>query len=125
MFTLFSIFILIAAVLLILVVLVQNSKGGGLASNFAGSNQVMGVRQTTDFLEKATWYLAGAVIIFSIAASMSIDRSTGQVNDSLLKDQVENANTQNVIPTTVPQTTETPVATQPATTQKEEAKEAE
>ncbi len=112
MFTLFSILILIAAVLLILVVLVQNSKGGGLASNFAGSNQVMGVRQTTDFLEKATWYLASAVIVFSILASVTITR-TSNSQDSLLKDQIENANTQNVIPTTAPQPAEKPVQNQP------------
>ena len=49
--------ILICAVLLILVVLVQNSKGGGLASNFSQGNQVMGVKKTTDFLEKATCFL--------------------------------------------------------------------
>jgi len=47
-----SVLILITCIILILVVLVQNSKGGGLASNFAGSNQFMGVRKTADFLEK-------------------------------------------------------------------------
>ena len=61
--------ILIIAILLILVVLVQNSKGGGLVSN-AGANQVMGVRKTADFLEKATWTLAGAVILLSIVTGM-------------------------------------------------------
>lgn len=96
MSSLFVILILIAAILLILVVLVQNSKGGGLASNFAGSNQIMGVRQTTDFLEKATWYLAGALIVFSILASITIERAPATENNSMLKDQVENANVQTV-----------------------------
>lgn len=58
----------IIAILLIAVVLVQKSKGGGLASNFAGSNQIMGVRRTNDFIEKATWTLACAVAILSIIA---------------------------------------------------------
>ena len=54
--TFISILIFIAAILLILIVLVQNPKGG-LAANFSSSNQVMGVRRTSDFLEKATWTL--------------------------------------------------------------------
>lgn len=66
MYLFISILILLAAVLLILIVLVQNSKGGGLASGFSSSNQIMGVRKTTDFLEKATWSLAGAVVVLSI-----------------------------------------------------------
>ena len=60
MYTAISVLIFIICVLLILIVLVQNSKGGGLASSFASSNQIMGVRKTTDFLEKATWTLAEA-----------------------------------------------------------------
>jgi protein translocase SecG subunit len=54
----FSIVIVLVALALVFIVLIQNSKGGGLASGFASSNQVMGVRKTTDFLEKATWVLA-------------------------------------------------------------------
>lgn len=56
------------AILLIIVVLVQKSKGGGLASNFSGSNQIMGVRRTNDFIEKTTWVLAGAIAVLSIIA---------------------------------------------------------
>ena len=66
MYVFISILILIASILLILIVLIQNSKGGGLASGFSSSNQIMGVRKTTDFLEKATWSLAGAVVVLSI-----------------------------------------------------------
>ncbi|HCD78001.1 MAG TPA: preprotein translocase subunit SecG, partial [Prevotella sp.] len=58
MYTLFLILIVLAAVLMIGIVLIQESKGGGLASNFSSSNQIMGVRKTTDFIEKATWGLA-------------------------------------------------------------------
>ena len=64
--------ILIVCVLLALVVLVQNSKGGGLAANFSAPNQIMGVRKTTDFLEKATWGLAIALMVLSLAATATI-----------------------------------------------------
>ncbi len=74
MFYFISILILIACVLLILVVLVQNSKGGGLAANFTSTGQTMGVRRTTDFLEKATWTLAIAVFALSLIAAATIDR---------------------------------------------------
>ncbi|MEE0983166.1 MAG: preprotein translocase subunit SecG, partial [Bacteroidales bacterium] len=53
MFVFVTVLIIVVAVLLAIVVLVQNSKGGGLAANFASQNQVMGVRKTADFLEKA------------------------------------------------------------------------
>ena len=69
MYTLFVILILIAAVLMIGIVLIQESKGGGLASGFASANSVAGVRQTTNFIEKATWTLAGAMVVISIACA--------------------------------------------------------
>ncbi len=74
MYIFFLILIVITAILLILIVLIQNSKGGGLASNFGQSNQVMGVRQTADFLEKATWTLAIALFAFCLLASFSIPK---------------------------------------------------
>lgn len=69
MYTLFVILIVIAALLMIGIVLIQESKGGGLASNFSSSNQIMGVRKTTDFIEKATWSLAAAMVVFSIVCA--------------------------------------------------------
>ena len=66
MYTLFVILIVVAAVLMIGLVLIQESKGGGLSSSFAGYNQVAGVRKTTDFIEKATWFLAAAMVAVSI-----------------------------------------------------------
>jgi preprotein translocase subunit SecG len=91
MYTLLSILILVVAILLILIVLVQNSKGGGLAANFSGSNQLMGVRKTTDFLEKATWTLAIVLIFFSVVASMTIPREENNSNKSVIEKQIENA----------------------------------
>ena len=69
MYTLLVILIVIAAVLMIGIVLIQESKGGGLASNFSTYNQIGGVRKTTDFIEKTTWGLAIAMVIISIACA--------------------------------------------------------
>ncbi|WP_085536658.1 preprotein translocase subunit SecG [Massilibacteroides vaginae] len=90
MYVFISILILIASVLLILIVLIQNSKGGGLASGFSSSNQIMGVRKTTDFLEKATWTLAGTVIVLSIIITTFIPTSQ-TVKQSEIKQQVNDA----------------------------------
>lgn len=90
MYVFISVLILIAAILLILIVLIQNSKGGGLASGFSSSNQIMGVRKTTDFLEKATWGLAGFVIVCSIIITAFIPRAA-QTNQSEIKQQVNDA----------------------------------
>lgn len=69
MYTLFVILIVVAAVLMIGIVLIQESKGGGLASGFASANNVAGVRQTTNFIEKATWVLAASMVVISIACA--------------------------------------------------------
>lgn len=66
MYTLLVILICIAALLMIGIVLIQESKGGGLSSSFASYNQIGGVRKTTDFIEKATWGLAVAMVVISI-----------------------------------------------------------
>lgn len=68
MYLFITILIVIAAILLTLLVLVQNSKGGGLAAGFSSGNQVMGAPRTADFLEKATWTLIALIVVFSIAA---------------------------------------------------------
>lgn len=75
MFKLFIILAIVVAVLLVLIILVQNSKGGGLSSQFGGSGaqQVIGVKKTTDLLEKVTWGFAIALLALSISSSMMID----------------------------------------------------
>ncbi|MEA2042701.1 MAG: preprotein translocase subunit SecG [Bacteroidota bacterium] len=73
MFTLSSILIIIASIVMILIVLAQNSKGGGLSSTFGGGgSQVAGVQQTNKFLDKATWTIALALLVFSVTASLTI-----------------------------------------------------
>ncbi|MCD4697074.1 MAG: preprotein translocase subunit SecG [Bacteroidales bacterium] len=71
-----AVLVVITCVLLTLIVLVQSSKGGGLASNFAGSNQFMGVRKTADFLEKSTWTLAIVLLVLSLFSIFIIPRGT-------------------------------------------------
>jgi len=69
MFTLVVVIIILACFVLGFFVLIQNSKGGGLASNFAGSNQIMGVRKTADFLEKATWGVATFIMVLCLVCA--------------------------------------------------------
>ena len=108
MYTLVVILILIVSVLLGLIVLVQNSKGGGLVSNFGGANQMMGVRQTTDFLEKATWTMAGILVVLCLISSITIPKNVKQGNalDTEMRQQIEN--TMPTAPATEATSTETP-----------------
>ena len=76
MYTLLVILIVIAALLMIGIVLIQESKGGGLASQFSGYNQIGGVRKTTDFIEKTTWGLAAFMVIISVACAYVAPQAT-------------------------------------------------
>ena len=69
MYTIFAILIVIASILLVGVILIQKSKGGGLAANMSNYNQFAGVRKTTDFVEKATWGLSIFICVLSIASA--------------------------------------------------------
>jgi len=124
MYLLISILIVIASIILIFFVVIQNSKGGGLAAGFSSSNQVMGVRKTTDFLEKATWSLAGTIVVLCVVASLFSSRHH-QVEDSSIRNEIQNAvpADQNAVPdfgTPVPEEggegeqTTTPLAPAPA-----------
>jgi preprotein translocase subunit SecG len=101
-----SILVIVACVFQILIVLVQNSKGGGLAANFTSAGQAMGVRKTADFLEKSTWTLAVAILLLCVVATASIPRG-GDRQRSRLENQIQNAVDPNAIPTL-------PTATPPA-----------
>lgn len=74
MYTLVIILSVIVSILLIIVVLVQKSKGGGLSSTFAGSNQIMGVRRTNDFITNATWTLAIIIWFLSVLSVFVMPR---------------------------------------------------
>ncbi len=93
MFILSTVLILLASVILILIVLVQNSKGGGLSSSFAGGgggSQMGGAVQTNQFLEKATWTLVVALLIFCITASISLPKAGTQQQNSVISEKVKN-----------------------------------
>ena len=77
MYNVFIVLIVIASILMILIVLIQESKGGGLASGFSSSNQIMGVRKTTDVVEKTTWGLAIALMLLSVACAYTAPSTSG------------------------------------------------
>lgn len=86
MLVVLTILITIACILLTLVVLVQNPKGGGLGASFGGfNNQVMGVQRTTDFLEKATWTLAIVLIAFSLLTKFFVPTSTSVADPAAIE----------------------------------------
>lgn len=100
MFYLLTVLILIASVALVLLVIVQKSKGGGLASPFASTNNIMGVRKTTDVLEKATWWLFGIVAVLCIASSHFL--GTGTDADSKTQQVLEQNAAKDAAPTALP-----------------------
>ena len=85
----FAILITLAALLLIGVVLIQKSKGGGLATNVSSYNQIAGVRKTTDFIEKATWCLAIFICVLSICACILSKSSDANQGTRLATPQTE------------------------------------
>ena len=105
MYTLFIVLTVIASVILVLFVLVQNSKGGGLASSFSSSNQILGVRKTTDTLEKATWILISTIVVLSIISSgfsksyapMRTSEISGELGETEVEQAPQNINFDDVV----------------------------
>src|SRR5829696_5027270 len=93
MYIALTVLIILACVLLVLAVLIQNPKGGGLAVGFSASNQVMGVRKTTDFLEKFTWGLLISLIVFCLVGTIILPSGNQTGNQSILQEKAENAST--------------------------------
>ena len=112
MYLLFIGLIVVAALLLCFVVMIQNSKGGGLASSFASSNQIMGVRKTTDFIEKLTWGLAGFIVVISIACAYVLPTATTESSVIIEQSVKESATNPLNAPAgfAAPTTTEAPAA---------------
>ncbi len=95
MYLLCIVLIVIVALLMCGIVLIQNSKGGGLASSFASSNQIMGVRKTTDFLEKTTWVLFGCIVVLCWISSFTLPSRVEVAHDSVLLENAVNTNNEN------------------------------
>lgn len=113
MYLLLVILIVIAAILMCFIVLIQNSKGGGLASSFSSSNQIMGVRKTTDLLEKFTWGLAAAMVVLSVATAYVVP-STAKENGSVIQEEALKETATN--PLNTPEGFAAPKADAPAAT---------
>ncbi|EFA43760.1 preprotein translocase, SecG subunit [Hallella bergensis DSM 17361] len=97
MYTFFVVLIVLVSLLMIFIVLIQESKGGGLASNFSSSNAIMGVRKTTDFVEKATWGLAALMVVFSIVCAYTAPQAS--TSQSVLEKAATETQTTNPINT--------------------------
>ena len=89
--TLVTVLIMIVCVVLVLVVLVQNSKGGGLSSQFSSSNQVMGVKKTSELIEKITWGLAIALLVLCVSSSFIMTSTTTVAKDTELREKIESS----------------------------------
>jgi preprotein translocase subunit SecG len=83
MYTSIVILVVLASVLMCLIVLIQESKGGGLAADYSNNNQILGAPKTTNFIEKATWGLAAAMIVLSVISVAFLNN--GSSNDSILQ----------------------------------------
>lgn len=100
---LYTIVILAIAVcvLLVLIILIQNPKGGGLSSGFAGSNNIMGVQRTGDFLEKGTWVLAVSLMVLALMINVVVPKG-GVSNQE--KNDIQNQINKPAAPVTAPST---------------------
>ncbi len=111
LYTTIVIVIVIAALLMCAIVFVQESKGGGLASGFADSNSLLGVRKTTDFIEKATWWLAGAMVVLSVITVFALPSNQAAPGSVVEK---QDAAQQATNPTNVPGVPQTSATQQAA-----------
>lgn len=103
MYIVFIVLILIASLLIILAVLTQSPKSG-MAANFGASNQVMGVRQTSDFLEKFTWTMAIAIVVLSLLATMTMPSGRVAASKSGVERSIEQSapGNENILPSQIP-----------------------
>ena len=106
-FTVLIVLIILASILLIAVVLLQNGKDGGLATNFTSANQALGVRQTATILEKATWYLVAFILVLSIitvfVARGGSQRSTNDAVSTEILNQAPASDEAPAFPVDIPQ----------------------
>lgn len=120
MYNAIVILVVLASILMCLIVLIQESKGGGLASGFADNNSLLGVRKTTDVVEKATWTLAAAMVVLSVLSVAFLPRTSSQGSVIMQTTEESATNPQNIpgIPasdaTAAPAAEQAPAAEAPA-----------
>ena len=113
-FSIFLVLITIVCFLLIIVIMVQNPKGGGLSSSIGGSQMLGGVQKTTDFLDKSTWTLASVLIMLVLLSSLSFSGSLSDNNSKVIDDTKTEAPAAKATEKPAAKTTETPAAPAPA-----------
>ncbi len=109
MFTIFLALITLVCFLLIIAIMVQNPKGGGLSSSISGSQMLGGVQKTTDFLDKSTWTLATILIVLILLSSLSFSGSMSDSSSKIINES------ETVTPKN---TTTTPIKPEPVTPKK-------
>jgi preprotein translocase subunit SecG len=114
-FSVFLILITIVCFLLILAIMVQNPKGGGLSSTFGSSQQMGGVQKTTDFLDKSTWTLGGILIALILLSTLAFNNTPNGGSKILGNDEQTSVSTTTIAPT--PEATQPATETAPATTE--------
>ncbi|MBJ25567.1 MAG: preprotein translocase subunit SecG [Flavobacteriaceae bacterium] len=103
-FTIFVGLIILVCFLLVLVVMVQNPKGGGLSSSFGGSSQQLGgVQKTSDFLDKSTWILATFLLVLILLSNLSLNQNTQGLESRLINENNIEENTMESIPEVLPE----------------------
>lgn len=81
---------ILVSIILVLIILIQNPKGGGLSSGLSSSNNIMGVQRTGDILEKGTWGLAIAIMVIAILVNVSSPKAGGAIKtDSKIQEQID------------------------------------
>jgi preprotein translocase subunit SecG len=122
-FSIFLVLITIVCFLLIVVIMVQNPKGGGLSSSVGGSQMLGGVQKTTDFLDKSTWTLAAILIALVLLSTLSfVGNSDEKIIDTETAAPATPKDTKPAaMPTTAPATTTTPTTTPSTATPNETA----
>jgi preprotein translocase subunit SecG len=91
--TFFVILLIIICVLLVAIVLIQNPKGGGINSGISGANQILGVKQQTDVVEKWTWYLAIGLVVLCLFSAPMMSGGSASSEDAEIETQVQLGNT--------------------------------
>ena len=103
-FSIFIALIIFVCFLLVLIVMVQNPKGGGLSSSFGAEQQMGGVQKTSDFLDRSTWLLAGLLLVLILLSNISLGTNTGNSDSRLIEDNSLEQLIPEVIPETLPET---------------------
>ena len=103
-FTIFIGLIILVCFLLVLVVMVQNPKGGGLSSSFGGSSQQLGgVQKTSDFLDKSTWILAVFLLVLILLSNISLNQNSQGIESRLINENNIEERTMESIPEVLPE----------------------